>query len=281
MFSASICFISQWMKRSKHGLFVFPIGQSCCILGVPGADSGDEGKSKRAEKYMARRKVKNGEKSPWGQCLTRPVPNGHRRSGFWLVPEKHKFSARLNFSSSPLSAPGTPRMIVLQYDVKAKCRLISRKFSGMKFFHPSVCLTVCIRSINQSDRSISLRLLFLFCSRLFISRSHENRSNEFPKRVLMHKEWNCEEFCSQTRRGGKICSSDFNLHNGQFSQWVLDVLLLDVLKYPLFIAAYSSLPLFIYFRSLYHTFGSPFADSPCRPHEIGRIRDLTVYMQIK
>ena len=41
---------------------------------------------------MARRKVKNGEKSPWGQCLTRPVPNGRRRSGFRLVPEKHKFS---------------------------------------------------------------------------------------------------------------------------------------------------------------------------------------------
>ena len=30
---------------------------------------------------MARRKVKNGEKSPCGQCLTRPVPNGRRRSG--------------------------------------------------------------------------------------------------------------------------------------------------------------------------------------------------------
>ena len=28
--------------------------------------------------------------------------------------------------------------IVLQYDVKAKYRLISRKFSGMKFFQPSV-----------------------------------------------------------------------------------------------------------------------------------------------
>ena len=38
-------------------------------------------------KNMARRKVKNGEKSPWRQCLTRPVPNGHRRSGFWLVRE--------------------------------------------------------------------------------------------------------------------------------------------------------------------------------------------------
>ena len=31
---------------------------------------------------VARRKVKNGEKSPWGQCLTRPVPNGPRRPGF-------------------------------------------------------------------------------------------------------------------------------------------------------------------------------------------------------
>ena len=73
--------------------------------------------------------------------------------------------------------------IVLQYDVKAKYRLISRKFSGMRFFHPSVRLTnqkrnhaYCIRSINQSNRSISFRLLFLFCSRVFISRSYENRS---------------------------------------------------------------------------------------------------------
>ena len=31
--------------------------------------------------------------------------------------------------------------IVLQYHFKAKYRLISRKFSGMKFFHPSVRLT--------------------------------------------------------------------------------------------------------------------------------------------
>ena len=31
---------------------------------------------------MARRKVKNGEKSPWRQCLTIPVPNGRRRSDF-------------------------------------------------------------------------------------------------------------------------------------------------------------------------------------------------------
>ena len=31
--------------------------------------------------------------------------------------------------------------IVLQFDVKGKYRLISRKFSGMKFFQPSVRLT--------------------------------------------------------------------------------------------------------------------------------------------
>ena len=41
--------------------------------------------SLNGRKYMARRKVMNGEKSPWGQSLTRPVPNNHRRSDFWLV----------------------------------------------------------------------------------------------------------------------------------------------------------------------------------------------------
>ena len=42
--------------------------------------------------------------------------------------------------------------IVLQYDVKAKYWLISRKFSGMKFYHPSVRLT------NQKQRGfVSVR----------------------------------------------------------------------------------------------------------------------------
>ena len=38
--------------------------------------------SLNGRKNKARRKVKNGEKSPWGQCLTRPVSKGRRRSGF-------------------------------------------------------------------------------------------------------------------------------------------------------------------------------------------------------
>ena len=70
------------------------------------------------------------------------------------------------------------RPIVLQYDVKA----ISRKFFGHEVCLPERSLSqpkarcVCIRSIHQSNRSISVRLLFLFCSRVFISRSYENRS---------------------------------------------------------------------------------------------------------
>ena len=69
--------------------------------------------------------------------------------------------------------------IVLQYDVKE----ISRKFFGHEVCLPARSLSqpkprcVCIRFIYQSNRSISVRLLFLFCSRVFISRSYENRSN--------------------------------------------------------------------------------------------------------
>ena len=80
--------------------------------------------------------------------------------------------------------------IVLQYDVKAKYRLISRKFFGHEVFSAERSLNqpkarcVCIRSINQSNRFISVRLLFLFCSRVFISRSYENHPNSVLKQLL-------------------------------------------------------------------------------------------------
>ena len=79
--------------------------------------------------------------------------------------------------------------IVLQYDVKE----ISRKFFGHEVCLPARSLSqpkprcVCIRFIHQSNRSISVRLLFLFCSRVFISRSYENRSNELSE-SLVHLE---------------------------------------------------------------------------------------------
>ena len=80
--------------------------------------------------------------------------------------------------------------IVLQYDVKAKYRLISRKFFGHEVFEPKRSLNqpkatrVCIRSTNQSNCCISVRLLFLFCLRVFISRSYENRST-----VILFNVW--------------------------------------------------------------------------------------------
>ena len=40
------------------------LSRDTSILGDPGADSGDEEKSKRAEKYMARRKVKTARRAP-------------------------------------------------------------------------------------------------------------------------------------------------------------------------------------------------------------------------
>ena len=72
--------------------------------------------------------------------------------------------------------------MVLQHGVKAKYRLISRKFLGVRSSSPerslnqSKATSVCIRSTNQTYCSISVHLLFLFCSRVFISRSYENRS---------------------------------------------------------------------------------------------------------
>ena len=76
--------------------------------------------------------------------------------------------------------------IVLQYEVKARYRLISRKFFEHELFHPNIRLTnqkphsfVSVQQTNQikSNRSISIRLLFLFCLHVFISRSYENHSN--------------------------------------------------------------------------------------------------------
>ena len=95
-----ICFISQWMKRPKHSIFVFPakktlilrrhcsIGQSCCSL-------------------------------------------TSKRSIGWFLESSRAWT---------------------------------------KATH------VYNHWTNQSNRSISVRLLFLFCSRVFISSSYENRS---------------------------------------------------------------------------------------------------------
>ena len=81
--------------------------------------------------------------------------------------------------------------LLTQYDVKEKYRFISRKFLGhdifsrKRSFNQSKATRVYIRSINQSNRSTSVRLLFLFCSRVFISKSYKNR----PISLLCYSIW--------------------------------------------------------------------------------------------
>ena len=47
--------------------------------------------------------------------------------------------------------------IVLQYDVEAKYRLISREFSGMKFFHPSVRFHARLYPFDKPIKSLYFR----------------------------------------------------------------------------------------------------------------------------
>ena len=72
--------------------------------------------------------------------------------------------------------------IVLQYDVKAKYWLNSRKLFGHEVssakhsLNQPKAMRVCICSMYQSNHYISVCLLFLFCLRVFIKRSYKNRS---------------------------------------------------------------------------------------------------------
>ena len=66
---------------------------------------------------MARRKVKNGEKSPWGQCLTRPVPNG-RRSLLFFVP--YIFFRPFRLSLAPTICPWVSEDAFEEYRAKSQ-----------------------------------------------------------------------------------------------------------------------------------------------------------------
>ena len=69
-------------RGNVHALFLLP----CRLSVTPSSETQGQivgtRESLNGRKNVARRKVKNGEKSPWGRCLTRLVPNGRPRSGF-------------------------------------------------------------------------------------------------------------------------------------------------------------------------------------------------------
>ena len=125
-------------------------------------------------------------------CLWKMVPvsvrylflsaNGWKEQNWWTL----RFPAKKNpYMEKPLF----DWPILLQYDVKA----ISRKFFGHEVFPAERSLNqpktrcVFIPSVNQWNGFISVRLLFLFCSRVFISRSYENRSiSNLSKMLTFH-----------------------------------------------------------------------------------------------
>ena len=136
-----ICFISQWMKRSKHGLFVFPpkktliwrrhcsIGQSCCSM-------------------------------------------------------------------------------------TSKYRLISRKFSGMKFFHLSFRLT------NQKPRAFVSVLSFVCCFSFVCSFSFQGHMKIALFKGDLQFCWHCS--LEQGNKGGLVVqhSPCTNLSQGvQIPAW--------------------------------------------------------------
>ena len=99
--------------------------------------------------------------------------------------------------------------ILLQYDVKAKYRLIARKsfehevFSRERSLNQPKATRVCICSINQSNRPISLRLLCLFCLRVFTSRTYENRSiKKMPLGSTCHNFFG--DFCRHSFKTWKV-----------------------------------------------------------------------------
>ena len=95
------------------------------ILGDPGADSGGEGKSKRATKKI-------GEEKSRGRPLDFSSP-------IFLV-------ARLDFPSPPLSATGSPRMVAVYRTGKTERLLESRSSGpcGDMCFPEHISLVICV-----------------------------------------------------------------------------------------------------------------------------------------
>ena len=124
--------------------------------------------------------------------------------------------------------------------------------SGVKFFQPSVLLTnqrcVCNRSINQSNRFISARLLFLFCSRVFISRSYETCSND-QKIVFMWKTSHFPSFSKRSLKGNSVMayfSINPLLCNREVApghNMVCVFLFLFIFVFPSYLAGYSTVTL--------------------------------------
>ena len=71
------------------------------------------------------------------------LENGFGKCSFFVVSKDQNMASSFPRQRKPYYGEGIVLLAnrVAQYDFKAKYRLISRKFAGMKFFHPRVRLT--------------------------------------------------------------------------------------------------------------------------------------------
>ena len=112
-------------------------------------------------------------KNGFGKSLLFVLPaNGWSKYGLFVLPRKKTLIWRRHCSIGQSFAVWRQSEVSVDF----------YKVLGHEVFSPERSLNlpkatrVCIRSTNQSKPSMSVRLLFLFCSRIFISRSYENRT---------------------------------------------------------------------------------------------------------
>ena len=157
-----ICFLSQWMKRSKHGLFVFP-----------------PKKPLYGERFgrLIERLLYGLEKWFREVFVISFISQWMKRSkhGLFVFPPKKILIKRRHCSIGQSSCSITSKGSI--YSLLESSRAWS--FFARVFANQPKPTPVCIRSINRSNRCIPVRLFFLFCSRVFSSRSYKNRSITF------------------------------------------------------------------------------------------------------
>ena len=133
-----------------------------------------------------------------------PRPTFNPKNSHAKFPSHKNFQKALKYyditRKTETSALNAEKKYLLKFSYPKKCQ--NRKFQPCQksFNHPCHSnsgipphllnqpkpMCICIHWINQSNHSISVRFLFLFCScGVFISRSYKNHSN-IPLIILLH-----------------------------------------------------------------------------------------------
>ena len=105
------------------------------------------------------------------------------KHGLFVFPPKKTLIWRRHCSIGQLCCSMTSKRSIGWFLESSRAWTI---FVPERSLNQSHATRVCIRSINQSNRPISVRLLFLFCSYVFISRSYENRSILLARILINH-----------------------------------------------------------------------------------------------